>query len=235
MSEDSVREAVHLVTDGPGRITVEAYAAPRTPGQWALVVDTLTDSLRADGADVSVEVGRWGPEVVAATSGTDLRFLGSDGPRWMVRCVIARPPAGRCGGSVVVGGDRACDLGWHRDQSWRRTASGRGTSAGGPAFGDHRTARGCPPAAPRSHPARAPGCSSRARGRQQLRRLRSRRVRSRGSAMVAAVPATRRPTRGRERGHGCPDSVSRSLTGHRLRKGWMSDGTGRQPSRVSTE
>ncbi|MFC9769008.1 DUF3710 domain-containing protein [Rhodococcus jostii] len=102
MSEDSVPEAVHLLTDDPGRITVEAYAAPRTPGQWAQVVDTLTESLRADGADVSVEDGRWGPEVVAAISGTDLRFLGGDGPRWMVRCVIASPPGGVAAQSSLV-------------------------------------------------------------------------------------------------------------------------------------
>ena len=47
----------------------------------------LADSLRKDGAAVSIEDGRWGREVVGAASGV-VRFIGIDGYRWMIRCVI---------------------------------------------------------------------------------------------------------------------------------------------------
>ncbi|MGL4306774.1 MAG: DUF3710 domain-containing protein [Mycobacteriaceae bacterium] len=82
--------AVHLVT-AYGRISVAAYAAPKSPGQWREVAKELADSLRVDGATVAVETGPWGREVVGDTAGGTLRFIGVDGFRWMVRCVASGP------------------------------------------------------------------------------------------------------------------------------------------------
>lgn len=45
------------------------------------------DSLRKDAAKVSIETGPWGREVVGAASGA-VRFIGIDGYRWMIRCVV---------------------------------------------------------------------------------------------------------------------------------------------------
>lgn len=90
MAPNGSPQAVHLVTEH-GRVTVAAYAAPKSPGQWRDVVAELAQSLRADNSAVSVENGPWGRELAAETAAMDLRFIGVDGPRWMVRCVIAGP------------------------------------------------------------------------------------------------------------------------------------------------
>jgi len=90
MSPEGAPQNVHLVTQY-GRITVSAYAAPKSPGQWREVASELAESLRADNAEVSIESGPWGREVAASTPNADLRFIGVDGPRWMVRCVVAGP------------------------------------------------------------------------------------------------------------------------------------------------
>ncbi|REK79288.1 DUF3710 domain-containing protein [Rhodococcus erythropolis] len=90
MAPNGSPQAVHLVTEH-GRITVAAYAAPKSPGQWREVVAELAQSLRDDNSAVSVENGPWGRELAAVTANMDLRFIGVDGPRWMVRCVVAGP------------------------------------------------------------------------------------------------------------------------------------------------
>lgn len=95
MSTDGSPQAVHLVTQY-GRITVAVYAAPKSPGQWREVAADLADSLRGDNAQVSVEGGPWGRELHAVTPNADLRFIGVDGYRWMIRCVVAGP-AGTAG------------------------------------------------------------------------------------------------------------------------------------------
>ncbi|MFC9790642.1 DUF3710 domain-containing protein [Rhodococcus sp. NPDC127528] len=95
MAPDGSPQAVHLVTQH-GRITVAAYAAPKSPGQWRDVAGDLAESLRADNAAVSVEGGPWGRELHAVTPNADLRFIGIDGYRWMIRCVAAGP-AGTAG------------------------------------------------------------------------------------------------------------------------------------------
>lgn len=90
MTPDGTPQAVHLATPH-GRLTVAAYAAPKSPGQWRTVATDLAESLRADGAQVSVQTGPWGRELHAVTDGADLRFIGIDGYRWMVRLVAAGP------------------------------------------------------------------------------------------------------------------------------------------------
>lgn len=90
MAGDGTPQAVHLATEH-GRLTVAAYAAPKTSGQWRTVAADLAESLRKDGAQVSTENGPWGRELVAVTDGADLRFIGVDGYRWMVRLVAAGP------------------------------------------------------------------------------------------------------------------------------------------------
>ncbi|RMI30077.1 DUF3710 domain-containing protein [Nocardia stercoris] len=90
MTPDGTPQAVHLATE-LGRITVSAYAAPKTAGQWRTVATDLAESLRNDGATVSMQDGPWGRELHAVTAGADLRFIGVDGYRWMVRLVAAGP------------------------------------------------------------------------------------------------------------------------------------------------
>ena len=106
MAPDGSPQAVHLVTQH-GRITVAAYAAPKSPGQWREVAGDLAESLRNDNATVSVESGPWGREVFAVTPNADLRFIGVDGYRWMVRCVVAGPSGGNTADSELVATARA--------------------------------------------------------------------------------------------------------------------------------
>jgi uncharacterized protein DUF3710 len=82
--------AVHVVT-AQGQVTVSAYAAPRSGGLWQEVGAELTEQLRKDGARVSPGDGEWGFELSALIGDVALRFVGVDGPRWMLRGVIAGP------------------------------------------------------------------------------------------------------------------------------------------------
>ncbi|MFI5608248.1 DUF3710 domain-containing protein [Amycolatopsis sp. NPDC051903] len=82
--------AVHVVTE-QGQITISAYAAPRSGGLWREVGTELADQLRNDGAKVTIGRGEWGLEISAIVGDVALRFVGVDGPRWMLRGVIAGP------------------------------------------------------------------------------------------------------------------------------------------------
>jgi hypothetical protein len=86
LSQTGVPSAVWVVTPN-GRFSIAAYAAPKTAGLWREVATELADSLRKDSATVSIETGPWGREVVGTASGA-VRFIGVDGYRWMIRCVV---------------------------------------------------------------------------------------------------------------------------------------------------
>ena len=86
LTETGIPSAVWVVTAN-GRFTIAAYAAPKTGGLWREVAGELAKSLRKDGAEVSVQDGRWGREVVGTAAGV-VRFIGVDGYRWMIRCVV---------------------------------------------------------------------------------------------------------------------------------------------------
>lgn len=86
LNQAGVPSAIWMVTAN-GRFTIAAYAAPKTPGQWNEVAAELADALREDNASVSVQKGPWGREVVGTGAGV-VRFIGVDGYRWMLRCVV---------------------------------------------------------------------------------------------------------------------------------------------------
>ena len=90
LNEVGVPSAVWIVTPN-GRFTIAAYAAPKSPGLWREVAKELADSLRKDNAQVSIETGPWGREVVGTGAGV-VRFIGVDGYRWMIRCVVNGAP-----------------------------------------------------------------------------------------------------------------------------------------------
>jgi Protein of unknown function (DUF3710) len=92
LTQQGVPSAVWVVTPN-GRFTIAAYAAPKSAGLWRDVSTELADSLRKDVAQVSVQDGPWGREVVGAAPGGQgqggvVRFIGIDGYRWMIRCVV---------------------------------------------------------------------------------------------------------------------------------------------------
>jgi hypothetical protein len=94
LNQVGVPSAVWVVTPN-GRFTIAAYAAPKTAGLWREVATELAESLRKDSPKVSVEDGRWGREVASPGLGESsgaVRFIGVDGYRWMVRCVVHGSP-----------------------------------------------------------------------------------------------------------------------------------------------
>lgn len=98
LTDQGVPSSVWVVTPN-GRFTIAAYAAPKSAGLWREVAGELADSLRKDGAKVRIEDGRWGREVVGVSASAPqgqtpgvVRFIGVDGYRWMIRCVINGAP-----------------------------------------------------------------------------------------------------------------------------------------------
>jgi Protein of unknown function (DUF3710) len=96
VSEAGVPNAVWVMTPN-GRFTVAAYAAPKSPGLWREVATELADSLKKDVPTVTIEDGPWGREVVGVAAPAEgqspgvVRFIGVDGYRWMIRCVVNGP------------------------------------------------------------------------------------------------------------------------------------------------
>ncbi|OBF37706.1 hypothetical protein A5724_11075 [Mycobacterium sp. ACS1612] len=96
LNEAGVPSAVWVVTPN-GRFTIAAYAAPKSAGLWREVATELADSLRKEVAQVSIEDGPWGREVVGVSKAEQnqqagvVRFIGVDGYRWMIRCVVNGP------------------------------------------------------------------------------------------------------------------------------------------------
>ncbi|KUI18379.1 hypothetical protein AU191_03815 [Mycolicibacterium acapulense] len=101
LTPQGVPSAIWVVTPH-GRFTVAAYAAPKSSGLWREIAGELADSLRKDGAQVSIKDGPWGREVVGVAAAQEgqaaqqgqhgvVRFIGVDGYRWMIRCVVNGP------------------------------------------------------------------------------------------------------------------------------------------------
>jgi hypothetical protein len=90
LTPTGVPAAIWMVTPN-GRFTISAYAAPKSPGLWREVAGELAEALRKDNASVSIQDGPWGREVVGTGAGV-VRFIGVDGYRWMVRCVVNGTP-----------------------------------------------------------------------------------------------------------------------------------------------
>jgi hypothetical protein len=89
LTPSGVPSTVWVITPN-GRFTVAAYAAPKSAGLWREVASELADALRKDDSKVSIETGPWGREVVGIKDAT-VRFIGIDGYRWMIRCVVNGP------------------------------------------------------------------------------------------------------------------------------------------------
>jgi hypothetical protein len=84
-----VQQVVLVHKDSLLQLTV--LAAPRSAGIWAEVREEIRTSMQADGTRVEELSGEYGPELRARvrvpTGQADLRFIGVDGPRWMVQAM----------------------------------------------------------------------------------------------------------------------------------------------------
>lgn len=77
-------------------LQVQAFSAPKSRGMWNEIRADLTTQLEQQGGKVQEEDGPLGPELVTVTEapaeqggGTRIaRFIGVDGPRWILRGVV---------------------------------------------------------------------------------------------------------------------------------------------------
>jgi hypothetical protein len=80
-----------VLVHGQNALQLGVFAAPRSEGIWDEVREEIRQSLFKDGAAAQEIEGEYGTELharVRTQDGiTDLRFVGIDGPRWMVRGV----------------------------------------------------------------------------------------------------------------------------------------------------
>ena len=81
---------LHLVTHF-GRLTPIAFAAPSSAGQWDEAAAEIAQSMKQSGAEVSVEQGPWGTEIVGENKQAITRVIGAEKPRWMLRMTLAGP------------------------------------------------------------------------------------------------------------------------------------------------
>jgi hypothetical protein len=95
-----------LLVDGASAsaLQIGVFAAPRSEGIWDEVREEIGAALTAEGGKASEVDGDYGTELRARVKTpegiSDIRFVGVDGPRWMVRAVYqgaaaADPAAGK--------------------------------------------------------------------------------------------------------------------------------------------
>jgi hypothetical protein len=94
---DGMVQQVVLV-NGPNALQLGVFAAPRSEGIWDDVRTEIRKGLFEEGVAAEEVAGQYGPELrarVRTPEGalTDIRFVGVDGPRWMVRGVYQGPAA----------------------------------------------------------------------------------------------------------------------------------------------
>lgn len=81
-----------VLVHGENALQLGVFAAPRSDGIWDEVREEIRQSLFNDGAAAQEVQGEYGTELRARLRTpdgiTDLRFVGVDGPRWMVRGVF---------------------------------------------------------------------------------------------------------------------------------------------------
>jgi Protein of unknown function (DUF3710) len=93
---DGTIQQVQLVHENSA-LQLGVFAAPRSAGIWDDVRDEIRESLAAVGANPREVPGEYGTELRAKIRNqdgiTDLRVVGVDGPRWLVRADFLGPAA----------------------------------------------------------------------------------------------------------------------------------------------
>jgi hypothetical protein len=117
------------VVVGQSAIQLIPFAAPRTEGIWADVLDENAKEITKQGGIVDRGIGPFGPEMRAripvklpdGNQGMQVaRFLGADGPRWFLRGIVSGQAAVQAEAAAVV------------EQVFRQTVVVRGDAAMAP-------------------------------------------------------------------------------------------------------
>lgn len=83
-------QMIHIVTP-VGRLTPVAFAAPRSGGLWEETLTSLEEGMVKDGLTATRGTNLWGEEVIGTAGNGQMRVIGVDGPRWMLRVTLAGP------------------------------------------------------------------------------------------------------------------------------------------------
>lgn len=95
--DERAKRVVAVTLDFEGSLLqVQAFSAPKTTGLWHRVRGEIAQGLASQGARIEDAEGDLGPEIVAVTAvpaeqgggNRTVRFMGVDGPRWMLRGVV---------------------------------------------------------------------------------------------------------------------------------------------------
>jgi hypothetical protein len=98
VERDSGRAVALVLAHDGSRMRLAAYAAPKTRGIWETVMRDEQSAVVRAGGSVKDATGPFGPELVAQLPQTTaqgrqgkqvVRFIGIDGPRWLLRAVLA--------------------------------------------------------------------------------------------------------------------------------------------------
>lgn len=80
--------AVSLDLNG-STLQVQAFSAPKGSGVWASIITQIVTQLESQGVTVTHNDGVFGPELHTQVTGSaGMRFIGVDGPRWVLRGII---------------------------------------------------------------------------------------------------------------------------------------------------
>lgn len=96
VEEATQRVMAVTIEDAGSILQLQAFAAPKTEGLWHEVRAQLRVSIEAQGGLIDEHIGAVGPEILArfkvsAEQGGGermVKFLGVDGPRWLLRGVL---------------------------------------------------------------------------------------------------------------------------------------------------
>lgn len=106
--DEANQRVVAVTLDYAGStLQVQAFAAPRSSGLWNEVRGQIATQLGAQGSPAADHEGAFGPELRARIVGEggvaqNARFIGVDGPRWLLRGVIAGDAAVEGEASALV-------------------------------------------------------------------------------------------------------------------------------------
>lgn len=73
-------------------LQLQAFSAPKGSGVWLGILQQITAQLSSQGATLVTEDGPFGPELTASVesaNGPSMRFIGVDGPRWVLRGIVS--------------------------------------------------------------------------------------------------------------------------------------------------
>lgn len=91
--EEGSQRIVALSLDiADSTLQVQAFSAPKSAGVWLSILRQISAQLEQQGATPEQREGVFGPELVVAAAPSQppqMRFIGVDGPRWVLRGTIS--------------------------------------------------------------------------------------------------------------------------------------------------